>query len=95
MADQRDAAGLPVGAPSPTHAADRWIGIEAAARHLAIPTRTMVWAAGVRAHPLGETLGVDLTKGGRVVVGPDLTVPGHPEVHDIGDLAASPGHDGG
>ena len=41
VADQRDAAGLPVGAPSPTHAADRWIGIEAAARHLAIPTRTM------------------------------------------------------
>jgi NADH dehydrogenase len=59
-----------------------------------IPTRTMVWAAGVRAHPLAESLGVELTKGGRVVVNPDLTVPGHPEVHVIGDLAASPGHDG-
>ncbi len=59
-----------------------------------ITTRTMVWAAGVRAHPLAETLGVELTKGGRVVVGPDLTIPRHPEVHVIGDLAASPAPDG-
>ncbi|MDR3474304.1 MAG: GAF domain-containing protein, partial [Devosia sp.] len=41
MADHRDTAGLPVEDPGPTDAADRWIGIEAAARHLAIPTRTM------------------------------------------------------
>ncbi len=41
MADHFDVAGLPVGEPVPTDAADRWIGIEAAARHLAIPTRTM------------------------------------------------------
>jgi NADH dehydrogenase len=59
-----------------------------------IPTHTMVWAAGVRAHPLAETLGVELTKGGRVVVGRDLSVPGHPEVHVIGDLAASLGPNG-
>jgi NADH dehydrogenase len=56
-----------------------------------IPAATMVWAAGVRAHPLGETLGVELTKGGRVVVGDDLALPGRPEVHVVGDLAASPG----
>ena len=55
-----------------------------------IPTRRMVWAAGVRAHPLGETLGVELTKGGRVVVDETLALPGHPEVHVIGDLAATP-----
>ncbi len=41
VADYRDAAGLPAEDPGPTEAADRWIGIEAAARHLAIPTRTM------------------------------------------------------
>jgi NADH dehydrogenase len=56
----------------------------------AIPTRTMVWAAGVKAHPLAETLGVELTKGGRVVVTDSLEVPGHPEVHVIGDLAGTP-----
>jgi NADH dehydrogenase len=56
-----------------------------------IPAATMVWAAGVRAHPLGEALGVELTKGGRVVVTDDLALPGRPEVHVIGDHAASPG----
>ena len=55
-----------------------------------IPTRTMVWAAGVKAHPLAETLGVELTKGGRVVVTDSLELPGHPEVHVIGDLAGTP-----
>jgi NADH dehydrogenase len=50
----------------------------------------MVWAAGVRAHPLGETLGVELTKGGRILVDETLAVPGHPEVHVIGDLAGTP-----
>jgi NADH dehydrogenase len=55
-----------------------------------IPTRTMVWAAGVRAHPLAETLGVELTKGGRVVVTDSLALPAHPEVHVVGDLAATP-----
>ena len=59
-----------------------------------IPTRTMIWAAGVRANPIGETLGVELTKAGRVVVGDDLSVPGHPEVYVVGDLAASPGRHG-
>jgi NADH dehydrogenase len=59
-----------------------------------IASRTMIWAAGVRANPIGETLGVELTKGGRVVVRDDLTVPGHPEVFVVGDLAASPGRDG-
>jgi len=60
-----------------------------------IPTSTLIWAAGVKAHPLGATLGVELTKGARVVVEDDLSVPGHPEVFVIGDLAATRGSDDG
>jgi NADH dehydrogenase len=60
-----------------------------------IPARTMIWTAGVRAHPLAEALGAELTKGGRVVVGDDLTLPGRPEVFVVGDMAATPGADGG
>ncbi len=64
-----------------------------------IPSPTLVWTAGVRASPLAEVLaeqlGPDtLTRGGRVVVGRDLTVPGHPEISVIGDLAATRGKDG-
>ena len=55
-----------------------------------LPAGIVVWAAGVRASPLAEMLGVELTKGGRIVVDADLTVPGHPEVFAIGDIAASP-----
>jgi len=54
-----------------------------------IPTGTMIWTAGVRANPLSEALGVELTKAGRVVVNDDLTVPDHPEVFVVGDMAAS------
>jgi NADH:ubiquinone reductase (H+-translocating) len=53
-----------------------------------IPARTTLWAAGVAASPLGKTLGVPLDRSGRVIVEPDLTVPGHPNVYVIGDLAA-------
>jgi len=52
-----------------------------------IPARTVLWAAGVAASPLGRMLGVPLDRAGRVVVEPDLTVPGHPEIHVVGDLA--------
>jgi NADH dehydrogenase len=56
-----------------------------------IPTRTVLWAAGVLASPLGKMLsvqaGVALDPAGRVLVEPDLTVPGHPEIFVIGDLA--------
>jgi NADH:ubiquinone reductase (H+-translocating) len=55
-----------------------------------VPAGVVVWAAGVRASPLAERLGVELTKGGRIVVDADLTVHGHPEVFAIGDIAASP-----
>jgi NADH dehydrogenase len=53
-----------------------------------IATRTALWTAGVAASPLGQSLGVPVDKTGRVVVEPDLTIPGHPEVYVIGDLAA-------
>ncbi len=59
-----------------------------------IPARTVLWAAGVRASPLARTLGVDLDRAGRVVIGPDLSVPGRPEIFVIGDLAAGKDHRG-
>jgi NADH dehydrogenase len=55
-----------------------------------LPAGVVVWAAGVRASPLAELLGVELTKGGRIVVEPDLSIPHHPDVFAIGDIAASP-----
>jgi NADH:ubiquinone reductase (H+-translocating) len=52
-----------------------------------IESETVLWAAGVTASPLAQSLGVPLDRVGRVRVEPDLTVPGHPEVMVIGDLA--------
>ena len=54
-----------------------------------IPVRTVFWAAGVRANPITETMGVELDREGRVAVGPDLSVPGHPEVFVVGDIASA------
>jgi NADH dehydrogenase len=54
-----------------------------------IPTRTLLWTAGVRASALTERLGLERTSTGRIVVEPDLSLPGHPEVFAIGDVAAS------
>ncbi|HUF32569.1 MAG TPA: NAD(P)/FAD-dependent oxidoreductase [Acidimicrobiales bacterium] len=59
-----------------------------------IDTSTLVWAAGVRANPLADALGVDQTGGGRIVVGDDLRLPGHPEAFAVGDVAAVLGPDG-
>jgi NADH:ubiquinone reductase (H+-translocating) len=53
-----------------------------------IPTRTVLWAAGVQASPLARTLGAPLDRAGRVLVNDDLTLPNHPEVFVIGDLAS-------
>ncbi len=56
-----------------------------------IPCRTVIWAAGVQASFLGKVIaratGAKLDRSGRVLVEPDLTVPGHPEIFVIGDLA--------
>ncbi len=53
-----------------------------------IRTRTVVWAAGVTASPLGALLGAPTDRVGRVRVEPDLAIPGRPEVFVVGDLAA-------
>jgi NADH:ubiquinone reductase (H+-translocating) len=57
-----------------------------------LAAHTVLWAAGVQASPLGRALaaatGCPLDRAGRVVVGPDLTVPGHPDIFVIGDLAS-------
>jgi NADH dehydrogenase len=56
-----------------------------------IPTRTVLWAAGVQASPLGRILatatGVELDRAGRVMVAPDFSIPNHPDIFVIGDLA--------
>ena len=68
------------------------VTVEAAGRTEHIATRTVLWAAGVRASSLGRKLaeraGAPLDRAGRVLVQPDLSVPGHPEIHVIGDLAS-------
>ncbi len=53
-----------------------------------ISSRTVLWAAGVRGAPLAASLGAPLDRAGRVIVGPDGALPGHPEVFVVGDLAA-------
>ena len=58
-----------------------------------IACHTMVWAAGVRAHPLGEQSGFAVTRGGRIDVDDSLAVAGHDDVFAIGDLAATLGPD--
>jgi NADH dehydrogenase len=52
-----------------------------------IHAQNILWAAGVSASPLTQKLGVELDRAGRVKVNPDLSLPGHPEVFAIGDLA--------
>jgi NADH dehydrogenase len=64
-------------------------GVETTAGWLA--AETVLWAAGVAASPLGATLGVPLDRVGRVLVQPDLTIPGHGNVFVIGDLASLKG----
>jgi NADH dehydrogenase len=59
-----------------------------------IAAETVIWAAGVAASPIGASLGVPVDRAGRVLVRPDLTIPGHPEVFVIGDLASLAGPSG-
>lgn len=54
-----------------------------------LPVRNIFWAAGVQANPIGRTLGTPVDSSGRVIVGPDLSVPGEDRVFVIGDLAAA------
>ncbi len=65
--------------------------VEAGSVHVGetrVPAAVVLWAAGVLASPLGKRLGVPLDRAGRVLVNPDLSIPGHSEVFVIGDLAS-------
>lgn len=87
-----------------THIDARGVRFEAAAKGAgpaqthAIESRTVIWAAGVAASPLGRRLaaatGAALDRAGRVGVEPDLSLAGHPEISVIGDLAAAKSHRG-
>jgi NADH dehydrogenase len=74
--------------------ADRVVVRTSGATDETIPCRTVVWAAGVAASPLARALadaagdGAETDGAGRLVVGPDLTVPGHPEVLALGDMVS-------
>ncbi|MEZ4631063.1 MAG: NAD(P)/FAD-dependent oxidoreductase [Deinococcales bacterium] len=59
------------------------------AHHSKLPAHTLIWAAGVRAHPLAEALGLKLDKGFRVVVKDDLSLPDKPFAFVAGDMAAA------
>jgi NADH:ubiquinone reductase (H+-translocating) len=63
-----------------------------------IPARTVLWAAGVQASSLSETLaeqsGAERDRAGRIKVRPDVTLPGHPEVFVIGDMMTLNGYPG-
>ena len=75
----------------------RVTNIDARGVHLGdelLASATVLWGAGVRATPLGEKLGAPLDRAGRLLVEPDLTIPGHPEVFAIGDMATRNGADG-
>jgi NADH:quinone reductase (non-electrogenic) len=60
-----------------------------------IPTQTVIWAAGNTASPILRSLGAPLDRMGRVIVEPDCTIPGHPEVFVLGDAAAFDHQEGG
>ena len=59
-----------------------------------IEAETVLWAAGVSAAPIGATLGAPLDRSGRVLVNPDLTIPGRDDVYVVGDMAKLDGPGG-
>jgi NADH dehydrogenase len=71
------------------------IDVESGGERRRIATRTVLWAAGVQASPLARMLseqsGASIDKAGRIRVGPDLTLPGRPEVFAIGDMTSVDG----
>ena len=81
---QLEAMGVRVHTGTPVTAIDS-AGVDFGGHRLAC--RTVIWAAGVQASPLGGTLGQERDRQGRLPVSADLTLPGHPEVFVIGDLA--------
>jgi NADH dehydrogenase len=77
---------------------DRGVTIEAGGETERIPSRTVIWAAGVHAVPVAAALaratGAQTDRAGRLPVNADLTLPGHPEISVIGDVASLEGADG-
>jgi NADH:quinone reductase (non-electrogenic) len=67
--------------------------IERAGQHQRVETANVIWGAGVRASPLGKLLadvtGLTVDRGGRIAVQSDLTIPGHPNIFVVGDMAAA------
>lgn len=59
-----------------------------------VEARTIIWAAGVRASPAAEWLGVPADRSGRIIVEPDLSVPGHRDIFAVGDTVAVDAPDG-
>lgn len=59
-----------------------------------IPSANVIWCAGTQARPAGEWIGAETARSKAVIVGPDCTVPGHPEIFAIGDVASYTGKDG-
>jgi NADH:ubiquinone reductase (H+-translocating) len=53
-----------------------------------LAAHTLVWGAGLQGNPLVQSAGVELQRGNRIGVGPDLTLRGHPEIYVVGDVAA-------
>ena len=82
---QLESLGVEVRTGAPVAAIDA-SGIEVGGERIA--ARTVLWAAGVAASPLARSLGVPLDRAGRVLVEPDLSAPGLPDVFVAGDLAA-------
>jgi len=74
---------------------DHSVSVEAASgTREQIPTRTVLWAAGILASSfvgaVAKATGAPTDRSGRILVGPDLTVPGHPEIFAVGDAAVQP-----
>ena len=76
------------------HIDDRCVRVQSGDATEVIPTRTVLWAAGVLASSFGRRVatatGAETDRNGRILVGPDLTVPGHPEIFVVGDAAVQP-----
>jgi NADH dehydrogenase len=80
------------------HVDEHRVRVDAAGGEQAIPTRTVLWAAGVLAssfvRQLAQVTGTDADRAGRAVVEADLTLPGHPEIFVVGDAALMPWREG-
>ncbi len=73
---------------------ERSVTVQTADQVERVPARTVVWAAGVQASSFGrhvaEALQIETDRAGRIAVGPDLAIPGHPEIFVVGDVAVTP-----